>query len=388
MPKTLSAKEVEALDSDGMHRVDVGLYLQIRDEGKTRSWLLRYRYRGKPKWMGLGPARLITVTEAKRKALAGQRLLLDGIDPAKARREERRANALTFAECAERYIKAHKAGWRNDKHIAQWQSTLDTYAGPIIGKLLVDEVDTDHILKVLEPIWTTKTETATRVRGRIERVLDWAGASGMREGENPARWKGNLIHHLPAAAKVQKSGNHAMVAYADVPAVMRDLAKMDSASARALRFTILTAARTGEVLGATWDEVDLKAKVWTVPAERMKAGKAHRVTLSDAAVAVLNEMPIVGARAHNARIFPLSNMAMLQCVRGLRDGATVHGFRASFSTWANETTEHPREIVEASLAHTVGDAVERAYRRGDYLAKRRALMDDWAAYLAKVRSAG
>jgi len=378
MPKTLSAKEVEALDKDGHHRVDHGLYLQIRDEGKTRSWLLRYRYRGKPKWMGLGPTRLVTLTDAKRRALAGQRLLLDGIDPAKARREERRANALTFAECAERYIKAQKAGWRNDKHKAQWQSTLDTYAGPVIGNLLVDEVDTDHILKVLEPIWTTKTETATRVRGRIERVLDWARASGMREGENPARWKGNLIHHLPAASKVQKSGNHAMVAYQDVPDVMTKLAAMDSTSARALRFTILTAARTGEVLGAAWDEVDFKAKVWTVPAERMKAGKAHRVTLSDAAVAVLNEMP----RGEDARIFPLSNMAMLQCIRGLKADATVHGFRASFSTWANETTEHPREIVEASLAHTVGDAVERAYRRGDYLAKRKALMDDWAKFLA------
>ena len=378
MPKTLSAKEVEALDRDGNHRVDHGLYLQIRDQGKTRSWLLRYRYRGKPKWMGLGPTRLVTLTEAKRKAIAGQRLLLDGIDPAKAKREERRANALTFAECAERYIKAHKAGWRNEKHAAQWQSTLDTYAGPVIGKLLVDEVDTDHILKVLEPIWTTKTETATRVRGRIERVLDWARASGMRTGENPARWKGNLIHHLPAAAKVQKAGNHAMVPYQDVPAVMAELAKMDSTSARALRFTILTAARTGEVLGATWDEVDMAAKVWTVPAERMKAGKAHRVTLSDAAIAVLKEMP----KGEDARIFSLSNMAMLQCIRGLRDGATVHGFRASFSTWANETTEHPREIVEASLAHTIGDAVERAYRRGDYLAKRKALMDGWAEYVA------
>lgn len=390
MPKPLTATEVEALTDDGLHRVDHGLYLQIRREGATRSWLLRYRFRGRPKWMGLGPARLLTLTEARRRALANQKLILDGIDPQKARKADRRPATMTFDECADKYVKAHRAGWKNEKHIAQWTSTLDTYAGPVIGKLPVDEVDTGHIVKILQPLWTTKTETATRLRGRLERVLNWARASGFRKGENPARWKDGVDHHLPPPGKVKKSKNHGAVPYAEAPELMAKLAAMPSTSATALRFTILTAARTGETIEAKWDEFDLDDKVWTVPAARMKAGKEHRVSLSDAAVKILKGLPRRGdyVFATQDPKRPLSNMAMLQCLRGLRDGTgeTVHGFRASFSTWAAEETDHPREIVEASLAHEVGNEVERAYRRTDYLAKRAALMADWADYLTGTKS--
>mgnify|MGYP002621585206 CR=1 FL=1 len=229
MPISLTAREVEALTKDGLHRVDHGLYLQIRRDGATRSWLLRYRFKGRPKWMGLGPARVLTLTEAKRRALASQRLILDGIDPAKARKAERRPAAMTFAECAKKYVETHKAGWKNDKHIAQWTSTLDTYANPVIGKLPVDQVDADHVFKILEPIWTTKTETATRLRGRLERVLDWARASGFRTGENPARWKGGLSHRLPAPGKVQrKTAHHGAVPYAEIPALMKRLGELTS----------------------------------------------------------------------------------------------------------------------------------------------------------------
>ncbi|MBB6012366.1 integrase [Aquamicrobium lusatiense] len=391
MPKSLTAREVEALTMDGLHRVDHGLYLQIRRGGATRSWLLRYRFKGRPTWMGLGPARVLTLTEAKRRALASQRLILDGIDPAKARKAERRPAAMTFAECAKKYVETHKAGWKNEKHIAQWTSTLETYANPVIGKLAVDQVDADHVFKILEPIWTTKTETATRLRGRLERVLDWARATGLRSGENPARWKEGLSHRLPAPGKVQrKTAHHGAVPYAEIPALMKRLGELTSISARALSFTILTAARTGETIGATWNEIDLKAKVWVIPAERMKAGKEHRVSLSDAAVALLKSLPRRGDHVFAAHdpTQPLSNMAMLQCLRGLRGGKgeTVHGFRSGFSTWAAELTNHPREIVEASLAHEVGNAVELAYKRTDYLVKRAKLMKDWAAFVTSGKA--
>lgn len=232
MPVSLTAREVEALVKDGLHRVDRGLYLQIRRNGATRSWLLRYRFKGRPKWMGLGPARLLTLTEVRRKALANQRLVLDGIDPMKARRDQRRPAAISFAECAEKYVEAHKAGWKNEKHVAQWSSTLENYANPVIGKLPVDQVDMEHVINILEPIWTEKTETATRLRGRLERVLDWARASGFRSGENPARWQDGLSHRLPAPGKAQrKTTHHGAVPYAEIPSLMKRLGELTSTSA-------------------------------------------------------------------------------------------------------------------------------------------------------------
>lgn len=292
MPTSLTAREVEALVKDGLHRVDRGLYLQIRRNGATRSWLLRYRFKSHPKWMGMGPARLLTLTEARRKALANQRLVVDGMDPMKARRDQRRPAAISFAEWAEKYVEAHKAGWKNEKHIAQWSSTLENYANTVIGKLPVDQVDMEHIIKILEPIWTEKTETATRLRGRLERVLDWARASGFRSGENPVRWQDGLSDRLPAAGKVQrKTSHHGTVPYAEIPALMKRLGELTSTSAEALRFTILTAARTGETIGTVWDEIDLKARLWVIPPERMKAGKEHRVSLPDEAVSLLGALP-------------------------------------------------------------------------------------------------
>jgi len=291
-----------------------------------------------------------------------------------------KATVPTFAHCADEYIKAHRDGWKNEKHIDQWESTLKNYAGPVIGKKPVDQVVVEDVLKILKPIWTSKPETATRLRGRIEKVLGWATAMKFRTGDNPAAWSGALSHLLPAISKVQKIEHHKAVPYPELPPLMKELAKNDSTSAKALIFTILTGARTGETVGATWDEIDLANKLWVIPEERMKAGREHRVPLSDKAVQLLKTLP------HDGKFVfpgskpgkPLSNMAMLMLLRGYRDdGVTVHGFRSAFSTWARERTDYPREIVEACLAHASGDAVELAYRRTDFLDKRRELMVRW-----------
>jgi integrase len=312
---------------------------------------------------------------------------------AKAQAKLEKARAMTFRQCAEAYIDAHKASWKNEKHAAQWPSTLETYAYPVIGNLSVQSVDVALIRKILDPIWNQKTETASRLRGRIETVLDWATVAGYSKGDNPARWRGHLDKMLPGRAKVQKVQHHAALPYSQVGAFMAALREQDSTAAAALEFAVLTAARTGEVIGATWNEIDLDAGVWTIPAERMKAKKEHRVPLPRPALALLK-------RLHKARsgryVFPglksdaaLSNMAMLQVLRRMgRADLTVHGFRSTFRDWAAEQTNFPREVCEQSLAHSLPDKVEAAYRRGDLFEKRCKLMDAWASFCQRPEILG
>jgi integrase len=343
--------------------------------------------------MGLGPFSIVPVGEAREKAKAARKALLDGADPIDAKRQAiarkrlQDARRITFKAAAERMISSHEAAWQNAKHRQQWSNTLSSYAYPIIGELPIGEVDTGLVLKVLEPIWTSKPETASRVRGRIEAVLDWAKARGDREGENPARWRGHLDKLLPKQSKVRRVRNHPAMPYADLPAFMDELRRRDSISARALEFAILTAARTGEVIGAEWTEIDLEGGMWTIPAGRMKAKKEHRVALSRRAVEILRALPragehvFPGARAGK----PLSNMALLQLMRGMAPDYVPHGFRSTFRDWAAEQTDYASEVVEMALAHAIPSKVEAAYRRGDLFEKRGALMNTWAKYCAKSR---
>jgi len=327
----------------------------------------------------------VSLSVAREKADEIRAILARGGDPMAERAAQRaRAARATFGEVADALLDSMESGWRNPKHRAQWKMTLgDSYCASL-RKLAVADVTTDDILAVLKPIWATKAETASRLRGRIEKVLDRAKAKGHRTGENPARWKGHLDHLLPARQKLQR-GHHAAMPYADVPAFMERLAQSNGTGARALEFTILTAARSGEVVGARWDEIDFAAKVWTVPASRMKAGREHRVPLSDAALDVLERMQreAVGEYvfAGQSARKPVSAAAMTKTMKLLKaDAYTVHGFRSAFRDWAAEETTHPREVAEAALAHVIGDTTERAYRRGDALEKRRRLMADWAQY--------
>jgi integrase len=300
-----------------------------------------------------------------------------------AERRGEAARAITFRQSAEQYIEAHRAGWKNAKHAAQWTATLATYAYPTFGSLPVADIDVALVHRVLEPIWTKKPETASRLRGRIESILDWATTRGYRTGENPARWRGHLENLFPAKSKVRQVEHHAALPYPELPAFMTQLEQQPGEGARALRFAIFTAARTSEVIGAKWPEIDFRAGVWTVPAERMKAKREHRVPLSAPAVALLEEIS-----AGQGFIFPgaskgkpLSNMAMLATLRRMgRDDLTTHGFRSSFRDWAAEQTSFPGEVAEAALAHVVGDKVEAAYRRGDLFEKRKAMMEAWARY--------
>jgi integrase len=392
----LTALKVEKVKEPGMYADGGGLYLRVTPEG-ARNWVLRYMLDRRPRWMGLGPLALYGLQEARAKALDARRKRHEGIDPIEARRAERTrqrldaAKAVTFKQCAEAYINAHRAGWRNGKHAGQWSATLSTYTYPIIGALPVQAVDTGLVLKVLEPIWTAKPETAGRVRGRLESILDYAKVRGERDGENPARWRGHLDKLLPAHSKVRQVEHHAALPYAELPAFLGNLREQEGVAARALEFLILTAARTGEVIGARWSEIDLLEKTWTAPASRMKAHREHRVPLSARALAILQDMrELRGGNDPDAFVFPggkagkpLSNMAFLMLLRRMgRGDLTAHGFRATFKTWASERTSFQNEIVEASLAHAIGGKVEQAYRRGDLFDKRRKLMDAWAAYSA------
>ena len=399
-----TAKEVEAKIKEGAPgrwAVGEGAYLQVSKVGKhaTASWLLRYQRDGRGRHMGLGPVGLLSLSEARDRARDARRLLLDGIDPLEAKAAKRRqaslatARGVTFEHCAGRYIKSHAAGWRNPKHKAQWNATLETYAYPHFGEIAVADVDTGLVLKALEPIWATKPETASRVRGRIEAVLDWSKARGYREGENPARWRGHLDKLLPARRKVRKVEHHAALPYVDAPAFMDDLRQREGMAARALEFAILTAARTGEVIGAEWSEIDFDAQLWTISADRMKGRRQHRVPLSDRAIEILSALPRVegspylfpGARKGR----PLSNMALLMMLRRMgRDDLTAHGFRSCFRDWAAETTGYPGDLVEMALAHVVSNATEAAYRRGDMFDKRRRLMNDWFRFCAAVDGSG
>ncbi len=347
--------------------------------------------------MGLGPAgpRQVSLSEARGLASRCAQILRQGLDPIderKGRVAARRiedARSISFKKCAEDYIAEKEAGWRNDKHKAQWSATLETYAYPVFGGLPVAAVDLALVMKAIKPIWTTKSETAGRVRGRIESVLSYATVHGYRHGDNPARWRGHLDQILPGKTKVSTVKHHKAMPIADVAAFMAALRSKSDISARALEFTILTAARTGETIGATPAEVDTAQKTWIVPAERMKAGKEHRVPLCDRALEILE------ALKHNqAFLFPgakidkpLSNMAMLEMLRGMvGNDLTVHGFRSTFMDWGHEVTDFPKEMLDIALAHTVSDQVEAAYRRGDMFEKRRALMTDWMNFCSVGRA--
>jgi integrase len=375
-----------------------GLYLQVSASG-AKSWVFRFKDHGHLREMGLGSVHAIGLAEARKRATACRQMRLDGTDPiavkkaGKLKAKLEAARAMTFRQCAEAYIEAHKAGWQNAKHAAQWSSTLKTYAYPVFGALPVQAIDVALIAKVLEPIWKTKTETASRLRGRIERVLDWATVRGYRQGDNPARWRGHLDQLLPARSRVQKVQHHAALPYAEIGQFMADLRKQESTSAVALEFLILTATRTAEVIGASWSEIDLDAAVWTIPAERMKAKKEHRVPLSKPALAILKrlhkhragEFVFMGARPER----PLSNMALLMLLECLgRSDLTVHGFRSTFRDWAAERTHFPREVAEHALAHSLPDKVEAAYQRSDLFEKRRQMMEAWSRYCATIETRG
>ncbi|MEL0166954.1 MAG: integrase arm-type DNA-binding domain-containing protein [Pseudomonadaceae bacterium] len=389
--KADTARGAAALLKDGkpgQHAAGAGLYLKVSAPG-LGSWFFRYKIDGKTRRMGLGAADTVTLAAARTAALEQRALLSKGIDPMEHRdalQRQQSANLATFDSVAAAYIAAHRSGWKNAKHAQQWENTLKTYASPIIGKLAPSDVTTAHVLEVLnkDDFWSMKPETASRVRNRIELVLDAAKAKGLREGENPARWRGHLDKLLPRRDKIQAVKHHAALPYPELPAFMA-LLTGDDMTTKAMQMTILTACRTSEVLGATWDEIDLQARIWTIPASRMKARKEHRVPLADAVLALLASLPRIEGNPHlfpsmkAAR--PLSNMAMLMGLRRMgRDDLTMHGFRSTFRDWAGECTPHPRDVCEQALAHSLGNDVEAAYRRGDLLEKRRALMNDWAAY--------
>ena len=388
----LTALKVDKAKRPGMYADGGGLYLRVTHNG-TKNWVFRFMLNGRPRWMGVGPLHIIGLAEARNRAAAFRLQRHDGIDPIERRRADRlqgrleAAKAITFNECAARYIASHRAGWRNPKHAAQWQATLATYAERVIGGLSVQAIDTALVHRVLEPIWTTKPETAGRVRGRIESILDWAKVRGYRAGENPARWRGHLDKLLPVRSKVRRVEHHAALPYAELPGFLVSLREQEGIGARALEFAIVTAARTGEVIGARWGEIDLLDKTWTLPATRMKAGKEHRVPLSARTLAILKEMQ-AHRHADDAFVFsgakpgrPLSNMAFLMLLRRMARGyVTAHGFRSSFRDWAAERTNFPAEVAEIALAHTVSDKTVAAYNRSDLFDRRRRLMADWATF--------
>ncbi len=391
----LSALKVEKAKEPGYYFDGGGLYLQVSKAG-TKSWIFRFRLGQRIREMGLGSFQTYGLADARALAAECRKLVHAGKDPIEARKAERNANllanatAMTFKDCASAYIdmKAHE--WSNAKHAEQWTATLEAYAYPTLGAVPVDQIQQQMVLKCLRAIWADKTETATRVRQRIEAVLDWATASKFRTGDNPARWKGHLDKLLPKPAKLKKVEHHPALPYTDAYTFMRQLRAMDGTAARALEFCILTAARTGEAIGATWDEIDLAGAVWTVPAERMKMKREHRVALSAEALALLKALPRVEGNPH---LFPglragkaLSNMAMLNLLERMGHSAiTVHGFRSTFRDWAAEQTNFPSEVVEMALAHAIGNAVEAAYRRGDLLDKRALLMQAWATWCSTER---
>ena len=388
----LTARKVATEMEPGLHADGGGLYLRV-GRGGAKSWCLRYMLQGKAREMGLGGLLKVSLAEARRKAAVQRALLVDKIDPLKRRQTENAAKkveaarSMTFDECASAYIRAHEVSWQNAKHRQQWQNTLAAYVSPKFGSVPVGEVDVGMVMKAIEPLWKTKPETAGRVRGRIEAVLDWAKARGFRDGENPARWRGHMSNLLPARRKVRAVKHHAALPYPEIGAFVADLRSRQGAAAAALEFLILTAARTGEVIGARRSEIDFHARLWTVPAERMKGKREHRVPLSSAAMNALERAKIEGSEC----LFPgtkpgqgLSNMALLKVLERMnRSDLTVHGFRATFKTWATERSNFPRELVEAALAHVLEDKTEAAHQRSDMLEKRRRLMGAWAEFCEK-----
>ena len=383
----LNARAVATLTEYGRHADGGGLYLSISSNG-GRRWVFLYRWHGKPTEIGFGSARDVTLARARVLAKDARGRLAEGINPKEARKP---IEGATFGECADRLIAAMRPSWRNGKHAAQWETTLREYAAPL-RRLPAHTITTDDVLSVLKPLWSEKPETASRLRGRIERVLDAAKAQGLRSGENPARWRGHLDQLLPKRQRLTR-GNHAAMSYGAVPAFIGDLQSREATAALALEFTILTAARRGEVLGARWDEFDLERAVWTVPADRMKAGREHRVPLSPRALNIIKaphggeggEFVFAGHKPGK----PLSGEALRMVLRRMKlDDVTVHGFRSAFRDWAAECTNFTNEVCEAALAHAVTNKVEAAYRRGDLFEKRRKMMDAWAAFCSAPKAAG
>ena len=384
---------VSQLAAPGLHFVGGvnGLAMQISQAG-SRSWILRYADGKKRREMGLGSYPGMGLGDARRRANEEREKLDKGIDPILDRRIARsalkmkRLAAITFEKAALAYMDAQESSWSNPKHAQQWRNSLESYAYPVIGSLLVADVNQNNVLAVLEPIWKTKTETASRLRGRIEQVLDWATVRGYREGLNPARWRGHLDKLLPSPKKIAAVEHHAALPYSETGAFMAALRAQPGMGARALEFGILTAARSGEVRGATWAEIDLPARRWVIPKDRMKANREHRVPLSDAAVEILTALPKLADSEFvfwSPRGGQLSDMALTAVLRRMNVNAVPHGFRSTFRDWAAECTNYPNEVAEMALAHAVGDKVEAAYRRGDMLEKRALMMSDWAAYCAR-----
>jgi integrase len=400
MPKRaalMTARQAETIRKPGFHAAGgvSGLYLQVT-AGAGRSWVFRFSFGGRRRDMGLGSFEVIGLAEAREMAAAARRQILAGTDPVEQRRGARdqarldAAKAMTFREAAERYIAAHEAAWRS-VHARQWPTTLATHVYPVLGRLPIGAIDTALVMKTLEPIWHEKTETANRVRSRVEAVLDWAAARGYRSGENPARWRGHIANLLPRRSKVQPVIHYAALPYRELGGFVAELRQREGIAARALEFLVLTASRTSEVLGARWDEIDMAARLWTIPGKRMKSAREHRVPLSQAAMAIVEKMAAIRSSEY---IFPGRNGALgpvtlrrALAATGRRD-LTTHGFRSSFRDWCAELTQFPHEVAEMALAHAVGNEVERAYRRGDLFEKRRQLADAWAKFCAAPIVAG
>ena len=389
----LTALKVRQAKRQGLYGDGGNLYLQVSKSG-AKSWIFRYKRAGRQRPMGLGPLHTISLTEAREAARVYRQLLLGGIDPIDQRRAERvqgklaAARGLSFAECARSYIAAHQAGWRSPRQALQWSASLAAYVDPVFGEAPIQAIDTALVIRALEPIWTDKPETARRLRGRIEAVIDWATARGYRQGENPVRWRGHLENLLPKPHAVRRVKHHPALHYPGLSSFMAELRRAEGVGAAALEFCILTAARTSEVIGAQWQEIDMAARLWVVPAVRIKAEREHRVPLSEAALAILIRMTSIrhgdfvfpGGRAPGR---PMGHMAMLRTLNRMGRGQlTVHGFRSTFRDWCAEQTNFPAEAAEMALAHAVADKVEAAYRRGDMFEIRRRLMQAWADFAA------
>lgn len=398
----LSVKGLESLKKPGRYADGDGLWLQVRKPDSNRkiesaeparSWLFRYAWQGRQRQMGLGPYPDVGLKDARDAAHRARKAVRDGLDPigekrAKAAQVKAHLAAMTFDGVLKLYLAAHEETWRNAKHRQQWKNTIETYASPVFGDWLVQAVDTGAVMKVIEPLWKEKTETASRVRGRIETILDYAAARGWRQGDNPARWRGHVENLLPARAKVAKVEHHAALPWAEIGAFMAELKGQAGTGALALQFVILTTARTGEVIGARWSEIEMKAATWTIPGERMKAGREHRVPLSEGALDLLRTMQPSKPAAVDGFVFPgqkkesgLSDMSLTAVLRRMgRGDLTVHGFRSTFRQWVGDRTTVAREVAEAALAHSLKDKTEAAYARNDLFDRRRKLMDMWAKF--------
>ena len=395
----LTALQVKQLKKRGLYGDGGGLYLQITKAG-NKSWIFRYSVEGKQKNHGLGALHTFSLAEVREAARECRKLRQQGLDPIAEKKKRavtaklEAAQSLTFEDCTEQYVAAHKKGWKINRHTAKWWRALELYAYPTFGDLPVGQIDANTVFAALEPIWQDKNETASRVRSRIEQILDWAKVRGYRKGENPEIWKGNLSHLLLAREKVKKVQHMKSLPYADMPTFWKDLSKRSTPASIMLRFTILTVARTGDTRFAVWDEIDFDEKIWTIPGERMKAEKEHRVPLSSEALKILKAQK---KKRINNFIFPgplkdkaFSENAMLTVLKdmNLKGRATVHGFRSTFKVWASEQTDYSNEISEFALAHVQGNKVQEAYKRTDLLDKRVPLMEDWAAYcLSKSKAA-